>query len=86
MDVMGGVKLADGSEAKGVTGVDDHSRFCVSALVVKQPRLCRMCDALALAMRRYGVPDQILTARRPDLHGLLRAASRSLACVQRKAR
>lgn len=27
MDVMGGVKLADGSEAKIVTGLDDHSRF-----------------------------------------------------------
>jgi transposase-like protein len=31
MDIVGGVKLADGSEAKIVSGVDDHSRFCVSA-------------------------------------------------------
>jgi transposase len=29
MDVMGGVRLADGREAKVLTGVDDHSRFCV---------------------------------------------------------
>ena len=34
MDVMGGVRLADGSEVKVVTGIDDHSRFCVSAAVV----------------------------------------------------
>src|ERR1044072_1750269 len=31
MDVMGGVLLADGTELKVVTGVDDHSRFCVAA-------------------------------------------------------
>ena len=31
MDVMGGVRLADGRELKLVSGIDDHSRFCVSA-------------------------------------------------------
>ena len=31
MDVVGGFLLADGSHAKALTGVDDHSRFCVSA-------------------------------------------------------
>ena len=34
MDIVGGVVLTGGREAKIVTGVDDHSRFCVSALVV----------------------------------------------------
>ena len=33
MDVVGGFLLADGAEAKALTGVDDHSRFCVSAPV-----------------------------------------------------
>lgn len=61
MDIVGGVKLADGSEAKVVTGVDDHSRFCVSALVVPRATARPTCDALALAMRRHGVPEQILT-------------------------
>jgi transposase InsO family protein len=61
MDVVGGVRLADGSEAKIVTGVDDHSRFCVSAHVVARATARPTCDALALAMRRHGVPDQILT-------------------------
>ena len=33
MDVMGGVARGDGIEAKVVTGIDDHSRFCVAASV-----------------------------------------------------
>ncbi len=61
MDVVGGVRLADGSEAKVITGVDDHSRFCVSGYVVARATARPTCEALALAMRRYGVPDQILT-------------------------
>ena len=32
MDVMGRVRLTDGSELSVVTGIDDHSRSCVSAL------------------------------------------------------
>ena len=31
MDIVGSVMLADGTEAKVITGVDDHSRFCVIA-------------------------------------------------------
>ncbi len=27
MDVLGGVELEDGTEAKVVTGVDDHTRY-----------------------------------------------------------
>jgi hypothetical protein len=61
MDVMGGVQLTDGSEAKVVTGIDDHSRFCVSAMVVARATAKPVCDALAAAMRRFGLPDQILT-------------------------
>jgi transposase InsO family protein len=61
MDVVGGVRLADGNEAKIVSGVDDHSRFCVSAYVVARATARPTCDALVLAMRRYGVPSQILT-------------------------
>ena len=61
MDVVGGLRLADGSEAKVVTGLDDHSRFCVSALVVARATARPTCEALSLAMRRHGVPEQILT-------------------------
>ena len=34
MDVVGGFVLADGRRAKALTGVDDHSRFCVSAYLM----------------------------------------------------
>ena len=34
MDVMGGVLLDDGTELKVLTGIDDHSRFCVAAGLV----------------------------------------------------
>ena len=61
MDIVGGVKLVDGSEAKIVTGVDDHSRFCVSAYVVARATARPTCDALALAMRTHGLPEAILT-------------------------
>lgn len=61
MDVVGGVRLADGSEAKIISGIDDHSRFCVSAYVVARATARPTCDALGLAMRRYGLPQQILT-------------------------
>jgi transposase InsO family protein len=61
MDIVGGVQLVDGSEAKIVTGVDDHSRFCVSAFVVARATARPTCDALTLAMRTHGIPDQILT-------------------------
>ena len=34
MDVVGRIFLADGTELSAVTGVDDHSRFCVCARLV----------------------------------------------------
>jgi hypothetical protein len=61
MDIVGGVRLADGSEAKIVSGIDDHSRFCVSAYVVARATARPTCDALAFAMRTHGLPEQILT-------------------------
>jgi transposase InsO family protein len=61
MDVVGGFLLADGSRAKALTGIDDHSRFCVSAKLMPRERTQAVCDALALAMRTHGVPTQILT-------------------------
>jgi transposase InsO family protein len=61
MDVVGGFALADGSTAKAMTGVDDHSRFCVSARLMPKERTQAVCDGLAAAMRRHGIPEQILT-------------------------
>jgi transposase InsO family protein len=61
MDVMGGVMLADGTECKAITGIDDHSRFCVIAKVVHRATARPVCEALVEALGRHGVPDQILT-------------------------
>ena len=61
MDMVGGFLLADGRRAKALTGVDDHSRFCVSARLAYRETSQRVCDGLALAMRTYGVPEEILT-------------------------
>ena len=60
-DVVGGFLLRDGSRVKALTGVDDHSRFCVSARLMAKERTRPVCDGLTVAMRRYGVPEQILT-------------------------
>jgi transposase InsO family protein len=61
MDIVGGVLLADGSEAKVVTGVDDHSRYAVIAKVVRRATGRAVCLALAEGMVRFGVPQELLT-------------------------
>ena len=61
MDVVGRIHLADGTELSAVTGIDDHSRFCVCARLVARATARPVCDALAAAMRAHGVPEQILT-------------------------
>ena len=61
LDTVGGFLMADGRRAKALTGVDDHSRFCISAHLMVRESAQRVCDGLALAMRTYGVPEEILT-------------------------
>ncbi|MEU9509152.1 IS481 family transposase [Micromonospora sp. NPDC048170] len=61
MDIVGGIRLADGGEAKVVTGVDDHSRFCVIAAVVRRATGRAVCLAFAEALQRFEVPEEVLT-------------------------
>lgn len=61
MDVVGGFPLADGTSAKALTGVDDHSRMCVCARLMARERTRAVCDGLRGALATYGVPEQILT-------------------------
>jgi transposase InsO family protein len=61
MDIVGRFYLCDGTEVKVVTGVDDHSRFCICARVVARATAKPVCEALQWALRTHGVPDQILT-------------------------
>lgn len=73
IDIVGGVFLADGTECKVVTGVDDHSRFCVMACVVPRATGRAVCLAFAQALQRYGVPEEVLTdIQRQAIHRSLR--------------
>jgi transposase InsO family protein len=61
MDVVGRFHLRDGTELKVITGIDDHSRYCVCARIVVRATAKPVCDALHFALEAYGVPNQILT-------------------------
>jgi len=61
MDIVGGFPLADGTSAKALTGIDDHSRMCVCARLMARERTRAVCDGLRAALARFGVPEQILT-------------------------
>lgn len=61
MDVTLGVRLGDGSRPSIVTGVDDHSRFCVCAKVVARATAGPVCEALLDAIERHGAPEAILS-------------------------
>jgi len=61
MDVMRRVFLTNGVEVSVITGIDDHSRFCVAAKVVGRATARPVCDALLEALSTHGIPEQILT-------------------------
>jgi transposase InsO family protein len=61
MDLVGGMGLTDGSELKILTGVDDHSRYCVVAAVMRRATGRTVCQAFTAALTRHGVPAEILT-------------------------
>ncbi len=61
LDVMGRVFLADGTELKVTTGIDDHSRFCVVARLMPRATARRVCTAFSEALGHYGVPEEVLT-------------------------
>lgn len=61
LDLVGGIYLADGRECKMLTGIDDHSRYAVIAALLAVPNGRAVCAAFAAAMRRYGVPSEVLT-------------------------
>lgn len=61
MDVVGGILLADGTELKCLTGVDDHSRFCVSAGLMVRANARSVCAVFVKALQTHGVPQELLT-------------------------
>jgi len=61
LDVTASAFLTDGTEVKIVTGIDDHSRFCVMAKAARRATARPVCLAFVEAMRTYGVPGEVLT-------------------------
>ena len=66
LDIVYGPMLVDTQsgelrEARIVTGVDDHSRYCVLARVVERATGRAICLAFAEALQRHGAPEEVLT-------------------------
>jgi transposase InsO family protein len=61
MDVTASAFLAGGREVKIVTGIDDHSRYCVITRAVLNATARPVCQAFVDAMAAYGVPEEVLT-------------------------
>jgi transposase InsO family protein len=61
LDVTASAFLTSGAEVKIVTGIDDHSRFCVIAKAAMRATARPVCLAFVDAMRVYGVPEEVLT-------------------------
>jgi transposase InsO family protein len=66
IDIVHGPRLVDTRtgevrEARIVTGVDDHSRYCVIARVVERATGRATCLAFSEALQRFGVPEEVLT-------------------------
>jgi transposase InsO family protein len=61
LDVTASAFLTSGTEVKIVTGIDDHSRFCVLARAVMRATARPVCLAFVGAMGVYGVPEEVLT-------------------------
>jgi len=60
-DIVFGFALRDGTYAKCLTGVDDHSRLCVSAKLMPRELSRSVRDGLEATFARFGVPAQVLT-------------------------
>jgi transposase len=70
MDLVGGMGLTDGSELKILTGVDDHSRYCVVAALMRRATCRAVCQAFTAALTNHGVPEEILTDIRSGWRGI----------------
>jgi transposase InsO family protein len=66
LDIVFGPRLVDTitgelREARIVTGLDDHSRYCVLARVVERATGRAICLAFTQALECYGAPEEVLT-------------------------
>jgi transposase InsO family protein len=71
LDIISGVFLTDGTECKVVTGIDDYSRYCVIAKVLRRATGRRVALAFVQAMSTYGLPDEVLSDNGTQFTGRL---------------
>ena len=69
MDITGSVFLTRGTELKLISGIDDHSRFCVIAAVVRRATARAVCRAFIAAMQTYGIPGEVLSGNGKQFTG-----------------
>jgi transposase len=81
-DVTASAFLADGREVKIVTGIDDHSRYCVIARAVMRATARPVCQAFLDAMAVYGVPEEVLSDNGTVLTGAVHQASAGRGAVR----
>ena len=82
MDIMGGVWLDNGTEAKLVTGIDDHSRYCVVAHLVIQATGRAVCQALVEGLEAWGLPERGPDRQRGPVHRPFRQAAPGRGAVR----
>jgi hypothetical protein len=58
---MGGIRLIDGSELKAVTGIDDHSRYCLAVGLLVRATSRPVCGVFARILAEFGAPAEVLT-------------------------
>jgi transposase len=95
LDLVDGVMLADGSEGKVVTGVDDHSRFCVIAKVVRRGTRLSTSSTVRATAGLWGALPASTPSSRNSLGGFggglldamnVRIRSRRVAPAQQRLR
>ena len=53
MDIVGRFHLKDGTELSAVTGIDDHSRYCVCCRPVLRATARPVCEALQWSLKAH---------------------------------
>src|SRR3954467_12794750 len=69
LDILGSCFLTNGRELKVVTGVDDHSRYCVIAAVVPRATARAVRTAFVQALREFGCPQPAVPDHRKPFTG-----------------
>ena len=71
LDITASVFLTDGTELKLISGLDDHSRYCVIATVVRRGTARAVCRAFITAMRTTASPTRCSrTFKMGDVSGM----------------